>query len=72
MKRIWTALLLALVIAMSLGMYALAGTFDGYWDFEQPDGNYAYGFERVLVTMDEKRGPTREWSGGSCLRSARQ
>ena len=53
MKRIWTALLLALVIAMSLGMYALAGTFDGYWDFEQPDGNYAYGFERVLVTMDE-------------------
>ena len=52
MRKIWTALL-TLCIVMAAGVSALAGTFDGYWDFAQEDGTYAYGFPRILIAMDK-------------------
>ena len=52
MKKLWTALL-SFAIVMAAGMCTMAGTFDGYWDFEQADGTYAYGFPRILVAMDK-------------------
>ncbi len=47
------AALLTLVLVLAAGASATAGTFDEYWDFEQADGTYAYGFPRVLVSMDQ-------------------
>ena len=52
MKKLWTALL-SIAIVAAAGMCTMAGTFDGYWDFEQADGTYAYGFPRILVVMDK-------------------
>ena len=52
MKKIWTALL-TIAIVMTAGVSVMAGTFDGYWDFAQGDGTYAYGFPRVLIAMDK-------------------
>ena len=49
MKKMWAALLLTAVIIMTAGVCAIAGTFDGYWDFQQDDqteflttGDYDY------------------------------
>ena len=52
MKKIRIALI-TFAIIMAAGACAWAGTFDGYWDFKQEDGTYAYGFPRVLVSMDK-------------------
>ena len=52
MKKLWTALL-SIAIVAAAGLCTMAGTFDGYWDFEQADGTYAYGFPRILVVMDK-------------------
>ena len=51
MKKL-CATLLAVILVMAINVYALAGTFDDYWDFEQADGTYAYAFSRVKVSMD--------------------
>ena len=52
MKKLWM-IMFALVLTVCAGARVRAGVFDGYWDFEQSDGTYAYGFPRVLVTMDK-------------------
>ena len=52
MKKLITALL-ALAFIVSMGVCVMAGTFDGYWDFPQDDGTYAYGFPRIKVSLDE-------------------
>ena len=52
MKKICAALL-TLVLTFISCLYVSAGTFDGYWDFPKADGTYAYGFPRILVTLDE-------------------
>ena len=52
MKRIWAALF-TLVLTIASCLCVSAGTFDGYWDFLQSDGTYAYAFPRILVSMDE-------------------
>lgn len=52
MKKL-CATLLAMALVMIANVYAMAGTFDDYWDFEQADGTYAYAFSRVKVSMDK-------------------
>ena len=52
MKKIWAALF-TLVLTIASCLCVSAGTFDGYWDFLQADGSYAYAFPRILVSMDE-------------------
>ncbi len=52
MKKLLISLFTFLII-MTVSVHAQGGIFDGYWDFEQADGTYAYGFPRVLVTMDK-------------------
>jgi len=52
MKKLWTVLL-SIAIVTAAGMCTMAGTFDGYWDFEQAEGTYAYGFPRILIAMDK-------------------
>ena len=52
MKKAWL-ILFTLAIIMAASMCAWAGTFDEYWDYEQADGTYAYGFPRIRVSMDK-------------------
>ena len=52
MKKFLAAVFTFMMIAAS-GACVAAGSFDDYWDFELADGSYAYGFSRVLVTMDQ-------------------
>jgi|GEM_PF-2065975 len=52
MRKILAVVLLFVMFA-AVGMRAKAGTFDDYWDFEQADGTYAYGFSRIKVSMDK-------------------
>lgn len=53
MKKIWAVFLLAIAVTMMTGICAQAGTFDGYWDFQQEDGSFAYGFPRIKVAIDK-------------------
>ena len=52
MKKLLMALLI-LSFTIAAAVCADAGVFSDYYDFEQPDGTYAYAFPRVLVPMDE-------------------
>ena len=52
MKKIWAALF-TLVLTIASCLCVSAGTFDGYWDFPQSDGTFAYAFPRILVSIDE-------------------
>lgn len=52
MKKMIVALL-AFAVILGASACVMAGTFDGYSDFEQADGTYAYAFLRVKVTMDK-------------------
>lgn len=44
---------ITIAVTMLMSVNILAGTFDEYVDYAQPDGTYTYAFPRVLVTMDE-------------------
>ena len=52
MKKIWAALVTLFITVVSC-IAVSGGTFDGYWDFPQADGTFAYAFPRILVSMDE-------------------
>ena len=52
MKKIRAAIII-LAIFMAAGVNTWAGTFDNYWDFEEPNEVYSYGFPRIKVSMDK-------------------